>query len=108
MTAGAENWTGTVTAPAGGARGGASFRRSAAGDGGGGGGGGGGGPGVEGFSRLCGGGGGDVAGRARDAFRPALRGGARGADSLWSFDFDGGGGGDGHDNGQFNRRFGQF
>ena len=47
-------------------------------------------------------------GQDRDRFRPAYGTTAADAGYLWYFDFDGDGDVDGHDNGQFNRRFGQF
>ena len=43
----------------------------------------------------------------RDRFRAAFGKTAVEAGYLWYFDFDGDGDVDGHDNGQFNRRFGK-
>ena len=44
----------------------------------------------------------------RDLFRTAFRKRVGEAGYLWYFDFDGDGDVDGLDNGQFNRRFGQY
>jgi hypothetical protein len=64
---------------------------------------------VEEFFRLFGDGDGDrdVDGPDRDLFRSAFKKSAGDLSYLWYFDFDGEGRVDGHDNGQFNRRFGQ-
>jgi hypothetical protein len=51
---------------------------------------------------------GDVDWPDRDVFRSAFKTSAGEAGYLWYFDFDGDGDVDGRDNGQFNRRFGQF
>jgi hypothetical protein len=63
-----------------------------------------------GFFRLFGDADGDghVDERDRDLFRSAFRTSAGDAGYLWYFDFYGNGDVDGLDNGQFNRRFGQF
>jgi hypothetical protein len=65
---------------------------------------------VDAFFRLFGDGDGDgaVDQSDRDLFRSAFKMSAGDAGSLWYFDFDGDGYVDGRDNGQFNRRFGQF
>src|SRR5262249_17275727 len=61
------------------------------------------------FSRMFGAseGEGDVEGQARDRSRAGLGTPAGEPGYLWYLDFDGDGDVDGHDNGQFNRRFGQ-
>jgi hypothetical protein len=51
---------------------------------------------------------GDVDRLDRDLFRSAFKKSAGEAGYLWYFDFDGDGDVDGRDNGQFNRRFGQY
>src|SRR5436309_9197422 len=65
---------------------------------------------VDGFFRLFGDSDGDhdVDQLDRDLFRSAFKTSAGEAAYLWYFDFDGDGDVDGRDNGQFNRRFGQF
>jgi hypothetical protein len=65
---------------------------------------------VYGFFRLFGDadGNGHVDEQDRDLFRSAFKTTAGDAGYLWYFDFDGDGNVDGLDNGQFNRRFGQY
>jgi hypothetical protein len=65
---------------------------------------------VFGFFRLFGDADGDghVDEQDRELFRSAFKTTAGDAGYLWYFDFDGDGNVDGLDNGQFNRRFGQF
>jgi arylsulfate sulfotransferase len=65
---------------------------------------------VDSFFRLFGDSNGDghVDRPDRDLFRSAFKKSAGQAGYLWSLDFDGDGDVDGRDNGQFNRRFGQF
>jgi hypothetical protein len=65
---------------------------------------------VDGFFRLFGDsdGGRDVDWQDRDLFRSAFGKSATDVGYLWYFDFDGDGDLDGLDNGQFNRRFGQY
>ena len=65
---------------------------------------------VDAFFRLFGDSDGDrdVDWLDRDLFRSAFRKSAGDAGYLWYFDFDGDGDVDGRDNGQFNRRFGQY
>jgi hypothetical protein len=69
-----------------------------------------GGDGVDAFFRLYGDSDGDrdVDWQDRDLFRSTFDKSAGKAGYLWFFDFDGDGAVDGLDNGQFNRRFGQF
>ena len=65
---------------------------------------------VDSFFRLFGDSDGDgrVDQSDRDLFRSAFKTSAGQAGYLWYFDFDGNGEVNGRDNGQFNRRFGQF
>jgi hypothetical protein len=64
---------------------------------------------VYGFFRLFGDADGDghVDEQDRQLFRSAFKTKAGEAGYLWYFDFNDDGDVDGHDNGQFNRRFGQ-
>jgi Arylsulfotransferase (ASST) len=65
---------------------------------------------VDGFFRLFGDSDGDrdLDQSDRDLFRSAFKTSAGDAGYLWYFDFDGNGEVNGRDDGQFNRRFGQF
>ena len=65
---------------------------------------------MDGFFQLFGDSNGDrhVDQQDRDLFRSAFKSRAGDPSYLWFFDFDGDGNVDGRDNGQFNRRFGQF